>query len=440
MQNGLLARRPGIVVLLVGLVLPQLPFLAATLAGVGVPARPLPVVGYMLATILAPFAPIGLAMAAYLLVLAIDLAGTISLMFGLSILETVRALRFAAKIDLFASESYIVTAVTITAVTACALWLMWRYRAALRGARVSLPIIACLVVLVLDFWARYTPHYQFGLAFAGSAPFESAVLDTGFANEAAVREGRDLVLVIVESLGVFADPALRSRIEAPLDAPEVRARYEVSHGETTFFGSTTAAEMRELCGTRAPYDDVLEGAAIRCLPAILADAGYETVAFHGFTGAMFDRVTWYPEIGIQEMVFGHDILRRGDPLCGGVFVGMCDTDLARRIGPLLDRDRPVLLYWLTLNSHVPPDPAETSGLYDCLGPQNPFTYVNTCLMAERWTEVMSSVADIALGASGRPTEILVVGDHAPPLWRIREQDMFESGIVPWIHLLPKAAE
>ena len=45
----------------------------------------------------------------------------------------------------------------------------------------------------------------------------------------------------------------------PFQNAELLKRYDVSVGITTYYGSTTAAEMRELCSTRESYETLLEG-------------------------------------------------------------------------------------------------------------------------------------------------------------------------------------
>ncbi len=39
-----------------------------------------------------------------------------------------------------------------------------------------------------------------------------------------------------------------------------------------------------------------------------------------------------------------------------------------------------------------------------------------------------------------PTDILIVGDHAPPLWYRKARDLFTTGEVSWFRLSPKAPQ
>ncbi|MGO3930203.1 hypothetical protein NP284_18045 [Rhodopseudomonas pseudopalustris] len=58
-------------------------------------------------------------------------------------------------------------------------------------------------------------------------------------------------------------------------------------------------------------------------------------------------------------------------------------------------------------------------------------------MAELWRDVFEGVAQLARDpALGQP-EILVVGDHGPPLWSKRGRAQFEPGKVAWYRLQPR---
>src|SRR4029078_8987645 len=127
----------------------------------------------------------------------------------------------------------------------------------------------------------------------------------------------------------------------------------MSHGETTYFGSTTSGEVRELCGRWGNYPDITQ-ADPTCLPAILKTRGYQTHAYHGFVSGFFERNRWYPLIGIDQATFGPELLDRGAHVCHHVFTGACDRDVPRIIAADLAKAKgPQFTYWVTLNSHLP---------------------------------------------------------------------------------------
>lgn len=244
------------------------------------------------------------------------------------------------------------------------------------------------------------------------------------------------MVVMVEALGAPNDQAAAEALFAPLLSPEIHRRYEVRRGTVPFFGSTTAAEMRELCGRTDSYLRVLGGelADLQCLPERLTGLGYDTVSFHGFSKTMFDRQSWYPTIGIRESLFRED-LPPGFPICEGVWTGACDQALADLVQDrLVSATRPTMAYWLTLNTHVPIPPERrgdgrpcAAGLDDEQG----------CGLLAIWRELFGRVATLALAPAMPPTAILVVGDHAPPLFSRQGRAFFASDRVPWIVLTPR---
>ncbi|WP_420893917.1 hypothetical protein, partial [Sphingomonas paucimobilis] len=51
-----------------------------------------------------------------------------------------------------------------------------------------------------------------------------------------------------------------------------------------FLGSTTNAELRELCGLYGAYRDLFEMPQLRCLPNVFVELGYQTTGMDGFHG------------------------------------------------------------------------------------------------------------------------------------------------------------
>jgi hypothetical protein len=278
---------------------------------------------------------------------------------------------------------------------------------------------------------------QFGTAVAAGRGFESAAVVSGFDEAASGAGRRNMLVVIVESMGAFHDPALQGLLAAPLDHPGIAARYEVSLGTAPYVGSTTAGEMRELCGTRASYTALLSGDVHDCLPARLAAQGYATLGFHAYTATMFDRRDWWPRLGLQETRFHEDLHPELVRRCGRVFIGACDADIPARLhAAVVASDRPVFLYWLTLNTHVPIRFGEGRPRLDC-AQGGPHRNTEVCAMTEMWMDVMESVVALATDPGLPPFEILVVGDHAPPLWSRQGRGLFVPGEVSWFRLTPK---
>ncbi len=422
---------------LIGLLLPNTVAFGLEAAGLGLPPRGVAILLYMIVALLARHVHAGISIALYLAAVGFDLLFTLSLFFRIWITEFAFTLRHAGELDLAGYPLYAVGLLAILASTALAVALLWRCRRALADAPVLPTLAAGLALTSINVLGNSAQHMQFGTAVAAGPGLASAAFASGFDEASRAPGGRNMLLVIVESMGAFQDPALQGLLAAPLDHPGVAARYEVSLGTAPYFGSTTAGEMRELCGTRAPYTALLAEGGSDCLPARLAAADYATIGFHAYTATMFDRRAWWPRLGLQETRFHEDLRPELDRQCGRVFVGACDADIPARLrAAAAASDRPVFLYWLTLNTHVPIRFGEGRPRLDC-AQGGPHRNAEVCGMTEMWMDVMDSVVALATDPDLPPFEILVVGDHAPPLWSRQGRGLFVPGAVSWFRLSPR---
>jgi phosphoglycerol transferase MdoB-like AlkP superfamily enzyme len=159
---------------------------------------------------------------------------------------------------------------------------------------------------------------------------------------------------------------------------------------------------------------------------------------------MFSRDQWYPNIGFTRMHFANDIERsKGDMVpsrCGSVFDGLCDNELGSVIRQemLARSDKPKMVYWLTLNSHVPFVPKE-NGQLGCAGTRPGIDNRTVCQLTEYWADVMDEVASIASDPTLPPTDILIIGDHHTPLWERAAKHKFVLNKVDWFLLRHKAS-
>lgn len=423
--------------ILVGLILPNLLAWCARLVGLGVPPRGTAMAVYCLVALAAPLLhPVLLAVALFGAV-AFDVVMTVAVLFNFSPREFVAATLLGTQVDLAASSLYVTLVLCLAAFTTANTAVLLATRQRLRK---SPRIVFCLVALAaitVEEYAAASPHYSYGSLASIGQPFESAAEASGF--EAAIAAGADdrhILMVVVESLGKFVDPRGRELLLAPFRDPDLARHYELSTGDTSFFGATSAGEMRELCHSRQSYIAVLAGADPDCIPEVLAARGYRTNSVHGFHSDFYNRSLWYPKIGFARSVFEEQMMLTPRRLCGGSFRGPCDVDTADRINVRFQAaTQPTFTYWLTLNTHVPIAPAEGTPRFRCAEPDRAVPDTEVCYMSEMWVDVFERIKAIAL--ANRPMEILIVGDHAPPLWRSRARDLFEPGRVPWVRLVPK---
>ncbi|RYF51253.1 MAG: hypothetical protein EOO38_03680 [Cytophagaceae bacterium] len=265
-------------------------------------------------------------------------------------------------------------------------------------------------------------------------PIDAASRQVGLAP--ATAEGRHVLVIVVEALGVPLFEPERQIFKDDWHRPEWRQRYEMTFGTNRYAGSTTFGELRELCGISANYDN-FDFSKVNCLPDKYANAGYETTAIHAFDASFFRRQEWYPKIGFQNTLFRKDLKARGISDCPGIFPGSCDVE----IGPIvleriIDADRPQFVYWLTLNTHTPVVSDPKLGTDRCtLGPEEwRSEFPAICRVYELHHLLADSVSKIIMNPEFPPTDILIVGDHKAIIFDQQSNPRFIRDRVPWLYL------
>ncbi len=393
---------------------------------------------YVIAAIAALFLPRFAVYALFLAVAVVDLCLIVMVAFHLPLALAIDSVRYMATIDVSASGFYVAVISINLALALVSAWLFDRNRAEIRSASPLPVLLVALSLMAADF------HFNFRYFTKSMSPFNSAVSQNGLSADAIAARGGNLLIVMVEGLGAFADPAEKRILSEKLENAASSAGYTFTSGTTPYSGSTTGAASRELCGRWGDHRDYISGVHTEnCLPKLLHARGFETVAYHGYTSDMFERHVWYPNIGFSELHFMETMVRDA-PMqvarrCGSVFLGLCDSDVAALVhSRLLEAgDKPKFVYWLTLNSHVP-FVAKTVGTMACRTAAAPIANATACELAELWGDVFDSVAAIATDTRLPPTDILVVGDHHTPLWERAAKDRFTLGLVDW-YLLRKTS-
>ncbi|OEJ68595.1 sulfatase-like hydrolase/transferase [Magnetovibrio blakemorei] len=305
-------------------------------------------------------------------------------------------------------------------------------------------IILTAAILAGFSWYQYSQSEAIAKpSIDEDMPFTSVVLESGIVNKALAQPDQNFVLVIVESLGQFKDPALSAQLFSVFNAAALKDKFDVEQGRVPYYGSTTAAEMRELCASKSSYLDVLDDEVdtLKCLPTVLGQMGYNTKSYHGYVSNFFERSAWYPKVGFNQSFFARQLALRSTEdvkTCGSTFHGLCDYQIAPWIAHDLEKASvKTFAYWLTLNSHFPSRRSNTlNSAFPCTkyGLQRDN---QVCIMADYWTESFKGAIQIALTNTSRPTTVMIVGDHAPPLFRYKDRDRFVGGVVPYIILKPK---
>ncbi len=239
-----------------------------------------------------------------------------------------------------------------------------------------------------------------------------------------------ILYIVAESWGELRNPLAQKEI--------LKNIYEQQHafdfinsGNSRALGATVAGELRELCGLKLANSGFALGQLeqaqyANCLPNILKVKNYQTIALHGTSGLLYDRVAWYPKAGFQQTLFGEHFmqLRR----CAA-FKGACDSALMGEIERIFQQyqNEKLFVYWMTLTSHQPYAKQDIyNQRFDC---QKFGMNLNgdACRNAQLQTQFFDDLALMIQKPELQGTEIVVVGDHQPPMWG--EDDI--SQIVPW---------
>ena len=346
---------------------------------------------------------------------------------------------FLAEVKPFRSPEYLLAAVVLIASCAIALYKAPSVSRFTSPMPFLLATLATMVLLAADYLATETTRSTYRRQAPAGAAVESATAQAGVDQPHAQRN--NLVVIVVEALGVPLGKQERALFAADWDRTGWQRRYAVTHGSIPFYGSTTSGEMRELCQTRESYDD-LKAPKSDCMPARYRAAGYETHAYHGFSATMFQRDRWYPLIGFGGASFRDDLYARGLSHCDGVFAGACDRQVPRLIADRLKTaTKPQMIYFLTLNTHLPIMRDDSIKTLDCALGEGNWAEANPqlCRLFLMHHYLAEAIDALVMDPDLPPTDILIVGDHFPPFFDRVDRSRFAPGVVPWVMLRHRGA-
>jgi Sulfatase len=430
--------RPAWILAAVAVLVPNLPF--AFLSIFAYPNRTLAIALYVLLALISLRAPRWLSLVLLIAVVCADVLLVISGAFDLHPSLVLQSIKYAIAFDVFASPAYLLATAILVASTLATGFLIVRHRDAMRSASLMPLLVCAAAMLAFDMSANILPSKAFAGLHAETTKFDSAMKRSGLS--ARFDANHNTLIVMVEGMGAFADPAHTALLSDTLGTAALESRYTVTSGTSPYVGSTTGAAARELCDTWGDFRDFMTKEHYDCLPARLKARGYDTAAFHAFTGNFFSRFDWYPRIGFTRHTFREDLDAAGETaparLCGLTFRGLCDIDMADHVEAYMTQasDTPRFAYWLTLNTHMPIAPDEATPHLGCED-GGPFDDRMVCDMTEMWMDILQRVTTLAMNPALKNTDILVVGDHHPPLWTRHGRGLFEPGQVAWFALTAK---
>ena len=184
--------------------------------------------------------------------------------------------------------------------------------------------------------------------------------------------GRHVDLVVMES---FIDPTLFKGVQYSRDPrhPDFVARFGKNIGYSlspVFGGGTAQAEFEVLCGVPAFHAlssiefNAFTGAAAYCMPGILMQTGYRTLASNAYKPCFFNAGKGYTGIGFAETYFPIEYARQRDSYISVADVPareeyLFDGDLFAQnlafVGKALQDNpgQPILNYVLSMYGHFP---------------------------------------------------------------------------------------
>jgi len=263
----------------------------------------------------------------------------------------------------------------------------------------------------------------------------------------------DIVVVLSES---FMDPRVMRGMQGLPDLiPQVRAQQAAGHGGwlrvPAFGGGTVRTEFEVLTGmpvrafaeVQYPYVDMRLD-YIPGLVATLEKAGYASLAIHGNSGGVWNRIGTYKAMGMDRFLTKQDFIERGAITDGKWLSDRSMTDIL--LAELARADKPTFAFAISMENHGP---------YDDVGKANdPKAMAAIALPAgleEKSAGELRSYlyhlhnADREFGrllaglrARPRPFVLVFFGDHLPALGDVYDRTGFADGqeasrqAVPWV--------
>jgi phosphoglycerol transferase MdoB-like AlkP superfamily enzyme len=246
---------------------------------------------------------------------------------------------------------------------------------------------------------------------------------------------KKILFVLNESWGIFIPDhgSVNASVVAPLlDVANVQM---LAQGENPALHSTIMGEIRELCDLKAksmnfmlgPFDKLKQ-----CVPNQLQQQGYEVQAFHASYAKMYNRKVWYPATGLKQAQFFPDFSNIQQ--CHS-FPGACDFNVVHDVSAANKsaKDKS-FIYWLTLSTHHPYSEHDIlSYAYDCKQPLFEGRQ-EACRNLNLQHQFFKILADEIKAGGFKDTDIVVVGDHSPPIMLDKYKDSFKPDSVPFIHV------
>ncbi len=177
-------------------VIPNLPFLPLLIEGA--PQRAAPIAAYLVIGYFLRRSPLAVIVPILLIVVTVDVVLMISGLFNLSFLLVIEAPRFAMDVNFFASSTYLFFGASIIAAFVGITYMSTRFRPSIIGASAAPALVVALVLVGGEFTANAQVSRGFGRVLKLTAPFDSAIRQSGMGKFLEHPDGRNILVVMVE--------------------------------------------------------------------------------------------------------------------------------------------------------------------------------------------------------------------------------------------------
>ncbi|WP_264898803.1 sulfatase-like hydrolase/transferase [Sediminibacterium sp. TEGAF015] len=245
------------------------------------------------------------------------------------------------------------------------------------------------------------------------------------------------LLILIESFGLLKNVNDKKNIEKIISENFKRNHWKIKWGITSFEGSTTRAELRELLNSSGDYKYYIHKKSINSIFDIKKKQGYNTIAAHSYNGSMFERNLWWKNLGINQMFFGETLqekyayklsLNSESP-----FISIQDEFTFDFLQNESKKYSKCFSYLLTVNSHLPFNDNNFIGTnYKLPFGNNSGNLTEANAQMQRIISFLGYVAQEL--DSTRFQKVLIVGDHMPPFNAKNLRLLYENKYVPYCYV------
>lgn len=251
---------------------------------------------------------------------------------------------------------------------------------------------------------------------------------------------KKLLLIVVESWGQPLNNDIQEDVIKNLKAQKNHFTF-FKQGAFPFRGFTVEGELRELCQLHPLTIDMyqINAGFQNCLPNLFNRQGYKTQSIHGGNSKMYAMQLWYPKAGFQQRIFKDDLKLPANCI---PFDGICDWDILPFLKQSFAKNEKIFNYWLTLTAHYSYFTHDIHNTRFNCSRYNLPKDGDACHNLMLHAQFFDYLADFVKSPEMQGVEVIIVGDHPPPLFKAEEIAVYKTkempdGRVSWLHFMIK---